>query len=225
LEATRASSAKTGNQIQGLEMIDVSAITEVQADLVVSWHRTPPENQTSGSDEVGIMDIVRRQHAFNFLLWHEEDIARSPSVSDAEIARVKRSIDRLNQNRNDWIERIDDKISLLLNENMTPILTQARLQTETPGSAIDRLSIMSLRIYHLEEQLDRNDVAESHCNSVRQKLAVCQLQRDELTQSCQNLLNDIFDGLSRHRTYRQNKMYNDPSLNPYLYQTAGTRAA
>ncbi len=105
---------------------------------------------------------VCQQHQFNFLLWHEEDIARSPDVPDDRIAAVKRSIDRYNQQRNDWIEKIDEAlIELLAAEGMLP-RAGARLNTETPGSAIDRLSIMSLRIYHFEEQLARDGADETH---------------------------------------------------------------
>ena len=84
----------------------------------------------------------------------------------------------------------------------------APLNTETPGSTIDRLSIMSLRIYHLQEQLDRDDVTQEHFDSVNRKLAVCKLQQSDLKQSLEELLADIFSGKKRHRTYRQFKMYN-----------------
>ena len=98
------------------------------------------------------------------------------------------------------------------------------LNTETPGSAIDRLSIMALRIYHLREQLERTDVDQQHQEKVENKLAVCLMQQADLSQSLQELLNDIFAGKKRHRTYRQNKMYNDPTLNPYLYAARDGRS-
>jgi hypothetical protein len=92
-----------------------------------------------------------------------------------------------------------------------------KLNTETPGSAIDRLSIMSLRIYHLKEQLDRADIDQAHIDKVSHRLAVCGLQFADLSNSLAELLADIYAGSKRHKTYRQMKMYNDPSLNPYLY--------
>ena len=117
----------------------------------------PPDNPYDG-----LLGTVCQQHQFNFLLWHEEDIARSPDVTDARIAAVKRAIDRYNQQRNDWIEKIDEAlIDLLATEGVLP-RAGARLNTETPGSAIDRLSIMSLRIYHFEEQLTRDDADDKH---------------------------------------------------------------
>ena len=163
------------------------------------------------------MATVCTQHSFNYQLWHEEDIARSPDVSDQEIARVKRSIDRFNQQRNDWIEKIDDEIAALIQSQNIQTRDDAVLNTETPGSAIDRLSIMSLRLYHLVEQLQRSDASAEHRDSVQQKIGVCQLQQSELAKSLQQLVDAIAAGTKRHLTYRQFKMYNDPTLNPYLY--------
>lgn len=206
-----------------MHSIDVDQVVELQQQTVALWHQQPVENTFEG-----LMSVVCQQHSFNYLLWHEEDIARSPDVSDAEIARVKRSIDGLNQNRNDWIEKIDDEISQLLVDAGVETTEDARLNTETPGSVMDRLSIMSLRLYHLEEQLERTDVTEEHLESVRHKIAVCRLQQHDLKTSLCELLSDIFAGNKRHRTYRQFKMYNDPALNPYLYNSESastTRAA
>jgi hypothetical protein len=194
-------------------MFQVKQIVELQTDTVSRWHQEPIDN---GYD--GLLSIVCRQHAFNYQLWHQEDIARSPDVGDRRIAEVKRKIDQLNQSRNDWIEKIDDWItSHLLQLDIQPA-PQARLNTETCGSAIDRLSIMALRIYHLSEQLDRDDVDNHHRTSVEQKIQRCLLQQSDLSQSLAELAEDILDGRKRHCTYRQFKMYNDPSLNPYLYQ-------
>jgi hypothetical protein len=161
---------------------------------------------------------VCQQHQFNFLLWHEEDIARSPDVTDARIASVKRSIDRYNQQRNDWIEKVDEAFTLCLaTEGVLP-LGGAKLNTETPGSAVDRLSVMSLRIYHLEEQLTRDGADEKHRATVRERLARCQTQHADLSQSLTELLDDIWVGRKQLKVYRQMKMYNDPTLNPYLYR-------
>jgi hypothetical protein len=160
---------------------------------------------------------VCRQHGFNFLLWHEEDIARSPDVGDAKIAQVKRAIDGYNQQRNDAIEKLDDWITEDLATRNIAAPPRARLNSETPGSVIDRLSILSLRMFHLEEQAQRPDATPEHVQSVGQKLAVCRLQHADLAQCLAELLDDIYAGRKRHRTYRMFKMYNDPALNPYLY--------
>jgi hypothetical protein len=131
-------------------MINVDEITKLQRDTVDRWHKEPIDNPFGG-----LMATICKQHSFNYQLWHEEDIARSRDVSDAQIAKVKRAIDGFNQQRNDWIERIDDEITAILKRVEVQLDDGARLNTETPGSAIDRLSIMALRIYHLEEQLQR----------------------------------------------------------------------
>ncbi len=193
--------------------IDVNELTRLQHETVAVWHERNIENHYDG-----FLTIVCQQHAFNFQLWHEEDIARCQDVSDSEIARVKRAIDGLNQQRNDWIERIDDEISNMVLASGMIADDSSPLNTETPGSAIDRLSILALRIYHLREQLRRADVSPAHIESVENKIAVCLLQEQDLKTSLQQLIDDIFDGKKRHRTYRQFKMYNDPSLNPFLYR-------
>ena len=97
-------------------------------------------------------------------------------------------------------------------------LSRATLNTETPGSAIDRLSIMSLRIYHFEEQLERIDVDAKHMAMVKEKLERCRVQHADLSQSLSELLEDLKEGRKLLRVYRQMKMYNDPTLNPYLYK-------
>lgn len=201
-------------------MIDIKQIVALQSELVSRWHVGPVYNNLTGT-----LGIVCEQHRYNFLLWHEEDVARSPVASDREIAEVKRSIDRYNQNRNDWIEKLDDHIAEQIIQAQVALEMDARLNTETPGSAIDRLSILSLRIYHLEEQLARTDVTSEHSLSVDEKLTRCRHQRQELVQATQRLVHDIFAGKTRHRTYRQFKMYNDPSLNPQIYSASMRRAA
>lgn len=201
-------------------VIQVSSIVELQMEMVERWHRVAVDNPAAG-----FLQIVCQEHQFNFLLWHEEDIARNPAVSDSRIAQVKRAIDHFNQQRNDWIERIDDAISDELQTQSVNLVHGATLNTETPGSAIDRLSILALRLYHLQEQLDRSDVDQQHRQGVAQKLAIGRLQQTELAQSLQLLLDDIFSGRKRHRTYRQMKMYNDPRLNPQMYAAELSRAS
>ena len=194
-------------------MIDVEAVVALQREAVVRWHSEPVDNPYDG-----FLGLVCQQCGFNYLLWHEEDIARSPSVSDAEIARVKRSIDRYNQQRNDAIEKLDDWITARLEELKVVAFPQARLNSETAGSVIDRLAILALRIYHLEEQARRTEAAPEHVASVERKLAIALAQHNDLAQCLRELLDDLTSGRKRHRTYRQLKMYNDPTLNPYLYQ-------
>lgn len=199
-------------------MIDVSEVLDMQTDTVAMWHVCPIEDTYEASHgQDSLLAIARQQHQYNYLLWHEEDIARSPDVTDAQIAQVKRNIDRYNQLRNDWIEKLDDWITEDMERRGIKASPSSRLNTETPGSAMDRLSILALRIYHLHEQLERTDVDQSHRDKVMTRLAICRLQRDELSNALRELLADIYAGTKQHRTYRQLKMYNDPTLNPYLY--------
>ncbi len=193
-------------------MIDVAEVLALHESTVALWHQ-----RSIANTYVGWLNLVCQQHIFNFELWHQEDIARSPSVTDAEITTVKRAIDRLNQARNDHIEKLDDWITAQLHTRGIFAQPDARQNTETPGSAIDRLSIMALRLFHYEEQLQRDDVDDEHTRKMHVRIGLCRAQRSDLSQSLRELLEDIMAGRKRHKTYRQMKMYNDPSLNPYLY--------
>lgn len=203
-------------------MFDVATINQLHTSTVARWHREPIDHPYGDPTDSSItsenpLPIICQQHQFNYLLWHEEDIARSTDVSDAQIAQVKRNIDKYNQARNDWIEKVDDWITADLERKGISPKPDAKLNTETPGSATDRLSIMSLRIYHLEEQLERTGIDQAHIDKVSHRLAVCRMQFADLSNSLKELLADIYAGNKKHKTYRQMKMYNDPSLNPYLY--------
>jgi Protein of unknown function (DUF4254) len=191
----------------------VRQITDLHRETVCRWHELAVDNRYDN-----FLSVVCSQHQFNFLLWHEEDVARSTDVPDRRIAEVKRAIDRYNQQRNDAIEQIDETlVRMLLAEGVSP-RPGAPLNTETPGAAIDRLSIMSLRIYHLEEQAARTDVDQAHRQKISERLDRCQLQLADLSQSLAELLADLQAGRKLLKVYRQMKMYNDPTLNPYLYR-------
>ena len=195
-------------------MFNVSTITDLHRTTVDHWHR-----QSSNVDIVSdFLKLVCEQHRRNYDLWHQEDIARSPDVSDAEIAQVKRNIDRLNQERNDHIEMLDAMVVELIYRHGLPPYPGAPMNTETPGSAIDRLSIMSLRIYHMNEQVQRTDVSGEHREKANQRLARCREQLHDLSLSLEQLFDDLFAGQKVLKVYHQFKMYNDPTMNPYLYK-------
>jgi hypothetical protein len=194
-------------------MESIANICQLHRQLCVRWHAEPVDNPYEG-----LLGLVCQQFSFNFLLWHEEDIARSREVTPERIAEVKRAIDGYNQKRNDYIEKIDDWITEELGRLGIAPPADARQNTETAGSAIDRLSILTLRIYHLEEQRDRTDATTEHRQNVTAKLAIALAQFDDLSRSAQELVDDLFAGRKRHKTYRQLKMYNDPTMNPYLYK-------
>lgn len=193
-------------------MIRSEDVLELHETTVAKWHVEPISNPYAHE-----MNLVCEQHSFNFQLWHEEDIARSREVSDAKIAQVKRNIDGFNQQRNDHIEKIDDWITGWLLAEDYRAAADAPINSETPGSIIDRLSICSLRVFHLKEQTERTDVNQEHLDSVNRKIETCYEQRSDLAAALDLLLEDVQAGRKRHKTYRQFKMYNDPALNPYLY--------
>ena len=199
-------------------MIHIDQITTMQQMAIARWHRHGLDNPFSG-----FLAIACHQCSLNYLLWHEEDAARNPAARDEEIALIKRTIDQLNQQRNDYIERMDMWIAEALSAGCVQTSPEASHNTETPGSAVDRLAILALRLYHLEEQLHRADVDVQHLDRVAAKLSICRQQRTDLALATGQLLDDIFSGRKRHQLYRQFKMYNDPSLNPYLYQTLAWR--
>src|SRR5438128_681435 len=151
-------------------MFDVQQITDLQRQTVRLWHYQEIANPYDG-----FLQLVCEQHRYNFLLWHEEDVARSPDVSAARIAAVKRAIDGYNQKRNDAIEKLDDHLQTELERRGVQPAPDARLNTETPGSAIDRLSILALRLYHMQEQADRPDASPEHVAKCRQRLTILQV--------------------------------------------------
>jgi hypothetical protein len=193
-------------------MIDVRAICKLHKTTVTRWHTRDIDNPYEG-----FFQVVCLQHQQNFRLWHQEDIARSTDATNAELAAVKRAIDQLNQQRNDLIERLDDGLIEQLSAERVEPWQGARLNTETPGSVIDRLSILALRLYHMEEQARRTDATPDHVAKAKARLEILRRQHHDLSGSLSELLEDLFAGRKRLVVYRQFKMYNDPTMNPYLY--------
>ena len=148
--------------------------------------------------------------------WHLEDLIRDPHINPIEALSLKRRIDRSNQDRTDLVEQIDSYFLHLYSD--VNVLPDARINTESPAWAIDRLSILALKIYHMAEQVDRKDADEAHIEKCRAKLAVLKEQQSDLSTAIDQLLEDIAAGRKYMKTYRQMKMYNDPSTNPVLYK-------
>ena len=147
--------------------------------------------------------------------WHLEDIIRDPHIDPVEALLLKRRIDRSNQERTDLVEQIDSHfLQLYGNVQVQP---DATINTESPAWAIDRLSILALKIYHMREQAERTDADEQHLERCRQKLAVLLEQQVDLSSAIDQLLADIEAGRKFMKVYRQMKMYNDPATNPVLY--------
>jgi hypothetical protein len=174
------------------------------------WTARPPRY----TDE-GAWMWIEADHRFNTQLWEEEDKARRRDVDDAAIAANKRAIDGFNQQRNDAIERIDEALLSRLKQ-VTPAPDAAQ-NSETGGAMIDRLSILALKVFHMDEQARRTDASPDHLAKCAERLERLQLQRDDLARCLDVLLERAAAGKAYWRVYRQFKMYNDPSLNPYLY--------
>ena len=148
--------------------------------------------------------------------WHYEDIIRDPQIDPVEALSLKRRIDRSNQDRTDLVEDIDSYFRQQYSE-VTP-LPDARLNTESPAWAVDRLSILALKIYHMREQAERADASPEHREKCQQKLNVLLEQQVDLSTAIDQLLEDIEAGRKYMKVYRQMKMYNDPATNPVLYK-------
>lgn len=207
----------------------INACFEAQNTATAEWHQQetavrdgnltvadpalPGNRQPDGNL---LRELVIAQHLRNFRLWHVEDIARRRDVTPDVIADCKYRIDALNQERNDRVERVDACLVAL----MTPLLpaqSVAYINTESLGMALDRMSILSLRIWHMNEQLQRTDVTAEHIASCRNKLAVLEEQRNDLTAAITHLTSEFLNGTKTPKLYFQFKMYNDPTLNPELY--------
>lgn len=148
--------------------------------------------------------------------WHFEDIIRDPHIDPTEALTLKRRIDRSNQDRTDLVEQIDSHFRQKYTE--VKVLPGARINTESPAWAIDRLSILALKIYHMREQAERQDASKEHRDTCMAKLNVLLEQQKDLGTAIDQLLEDIQEGRKYMKVYRQMKMYNDPSTNPVLYK-------
>ena len=147
--------------------------------------------------------------------WHFEDIIRDPHIDPIEALQLKRRIDRSNQDRTDLVEQIDSYFRQQYAE--VKVLPDARINTESPAWAVDRLSILALKIYHMREQAEREDAPAEHREKCKAKLNVLLEQQVDLSTAIDQLLEDIAAGRKYMKVYRQMKMYNDPSTNPILY--------
>ena len=148
--------------------------------------------------------------------WHYEDIIRDPHINPTEALGLKRRIDRSNQDRTDLVEDIDSYFRYTYSD-VKP-LPDARLTTESPAWAVDRLSILALKIYHMKEQVERTDATDEHRAKCQAKLNVLLEQQVDLSTAIDQLLEDIEAGRKYMKVYRQMKMYNDPATNPVLYK-------
>jgi hypothetical protein len=147
--------------------------------------------------------------------WHFEDIIRDPNIDPAEALVLKRRIDKSNQDRTDLVELIDSYFLDKYKE--ITVLENATINTESPAWAIDRLSILALKIYHMQQEVNRTDTTPEHHEQCQTKLNILLEQQKDLSTAIEQLINDIEAGRKYMKVYKQMKMYNDPNLNPVLY--------
>ena len=193
--------------------------------LRADWPQTMP-----GLDQQKLWHWVAVNHRNNCLLWDQEDLARRTLATDADITANKRAIDRYNQTRNDATERVDEFLLLALglidpasigsDQPQSRAGASARLNSETAGSIMDRMSIMALKVRAMRAQTLRSDADAAHRSASQQKLVRLTEQRDDLAACLDQLLTDSRSGRAYFKVYRQFKMYNDPRFNPVLVAEA-----
>jgi hypothetical protein len=189
---------------------NTDTITALQKKLTEHWHTVPCE--VSSTDT--FLALVEENHKRNFTLWHHEDDARREDKGFEFVYRAKRAIDKNNQQRNDFIEKMDKFLFAIFESKFTD---RTRMNSETAGSIVDRLSIMALKEYHMQEEVDRKDASPKHIENCAHKLNVIRQQIKDLGDALKQLLIDCDSGVRGFRVYFQFKMYNDPELNPALY--------
>jgi hypothetical protein len=191
-------------------MIDVDLILTLQKNCIVDWH-----TEIMLKQNILPWKHIEENNHYNFLLWHEEDIARIKDIEPLRMVEAKRNIDKYNQLRNNAIEKIDEWILTFLAVNND---SQLVMHSETPGMMMDRLSIMALKRYHMFEETIRPDASIDHKSKCSFKVMVLDEQIDDLADCLRNVLQQLYLGKLKFKVYRQFKMYNDPELNPQLYK-------
>ncbi len=191
--------------------------------VIADYHKhddvdfTPTNPYTAGSLE----HLLYAKNWIDTVQWHLEDIIRNPNIEPLEALAIKRRIDSSNQERTDMVEYID---SYFLDKySDVAIQSGAKINTESPAWAVDRLSILALKIYHMGCEVTREDVSSEHIASCQKKLDILLEQRVDLSTAIEELISDIESGAKYMKVYKQMKMYNDPSLNPVLYGGATTK--
>lgn len=185
--------------------------------VIVDYHKTdnvdaPMSNPYKAQT---IENVLYLKNWIDTVQWHLEDIIRNPEIDPVEALAIKRRIDKSNQDRTDLVERIDSYF--LEKYGNVSVKPTAVINTESPAWAIDRLSILALKIFHMRKEVERTDVTTDHKSACQKKLDVLLEQRVDLSSAIDQLIKDIENGDRYMKVYKQMKMYNDPNLNPILY--------
>lgn len=185
-------------------------------DSVHAWHIAEREHINPYKEDSLEFKLFKKNQ-IDTIQWHIEDEIRRPDIPDSEIASLKRKIDKLNQERTDTVEWLDDYF-LRKFENVSR-KSEAKMNSETPAWLVDRMSILELKIFHMGEQVNRKDATDSHRKNCKDKLEILLDQKKDMISCLNDLIDDLNQGKKYIKVYRQMKMYNDANLNPSLYQS------
>ncbi|TGK87464.1 DUF4254 domain-containing protein [Leptospira noumeaensis] len=200
-----------------MKALEAKKAVSIFQESVLDWHKKEaphPNPYPEGSLE---STLYQKNH-IDTIQWHIEDEIRRPDIALEDVVALKRKIDKLNQDRTDMVEKLDDFVIDMF-RSATP-KPDARLNSESPAWLLDRMSILELKIYHMEEQVSRKDASASkeHIAKCQTKLDILLDQREDLKKCLDELFSDYAEGTKRVKVYRQMKMYNDQNLNPSLYK-------
>ncbi len=191
---------------------------QIFRQCIEDYHRLDQVDQAIKNpfSEDSFDHLIYLKNWIDTVQWHYEDLIRDPELDPVEGMQLKRRIDASNQQRTDVVEKIDDRfMAIFKNVVAAP---NAGVNTESPAWVVDRLSILALKIYHMEEQVSRSDVEDRHIQIHRNKLNVLLEQQKDLSESFDILIDDLKKGHKVMKVYRQMKLYNDPETNPVLYK-------
>lgn len=190
---------------------------EIFPAVIEDYHRYDNVDQPIANpyEKGSIEYLLYLKNWIDTVQWHLEDLIRDPKIDPVAALELKRRIDRSNQERTDMVEYID---SYFLDKfKDVKVVADAKINTESPAWAIDRLSILALKVYHMAQETKRTDVSDKHIQECQRKLDVLLQQQQDLTTAIEELLEDMAAGRKYMKVYKQMKMYNDPELNPVLY--------
>jgi hypothetical protein len=206
------------------KLLKSESIIKIFKDAIQKYHIKDDINQNMPelNDEFEISKMLFHKCWIDTIQWHLEDLIRDPEIDPSKALEIKRHIDKSNQHRTDLVEEIDSKVIAQL-KPAEQIPDHIPYNTESPGWAIDRLSILELKIYHMQEQANRLDSSEEFISEMKQKLYVLHIQERYLSMAIDTLFEEIKEGKRQTIPYVQMKMYNDKRLNPILYTNQSTR--
>ena len=198
-------------------MLNASQCYQVFSQSIHEYHvfNSPDSAIHNPFGEASLERLLYNKNWIDTVQWHLEDLIRDPSIDPVEAIALKRRIDKSNQDRTDIVERIDDYFLDDLKSVKPP--SSARQNSETPAWLLDRMSILLLKIYHMEEQVNRPDADAQHKARCQSKLTVLLEQKEDMKVCFDELMDDLQKGIRKMKVYRQMKMYNDASMNPVLY--------